>query len=85
MYSKSRNTLTALIVAASFLASGWLFGRPIQAAAHHDAAGAIAAASPVVASIGAGDSAWRGPHMRHLSLAMPYYSFLPIVTDRRAD
>ena len=30
MYSKTRNTLTALIVASLFLTAGWMFGRPVE-------------------------------------------------------
>lgn len=85
MYSKSRNTLTALIVAASFLASGWLLGQPIAPATQPGSTGAIAVATPAVASIDAGASAWRGPHIRHLSLTMPYYSFSVTALDRLAD
>lgn len=29
MYSKTRNTLTALVAASLFVVSGWLFGHPV--------------------------------------------------------
>ncbi|MBS0576928.1 MAG: hypothetical protein JSS45_11005 [Proteobacteria bacterium] len=85
MYSKTRNTLTALIAATLFMASGWMLGRPLDATAlpsgnllaqpsHDDDAGASM-----------GVTILRGHHDLRLSLSMPYYSFSLMKSDRRAD
>ncbi len=86
MYSKSRNTLTALIVASLFLATSWLAGRPLDAtqlAASH--ATPAPAASTRQDPPGIGQAILHGHRVTRLSLAMPYYSFSLTTSDRRAD
>jgi hypothetical protein len=84
MYSKTRNTLTALIAASLVVVAGWMFGRPVQAATIPDDMSA-----PVVIDNGAQIALDAGPmhahHAHRLSLAMPYYSFSLLSSQRRAD
>ena len=87
MYSKTRNTLTALIAASLLVSAGWLFGRPV----HSDlmvpqnglpAQVSLAAAATPIAMAG---SPLRSRHANRMSLAMPYYSFSLGLSPRRAD
>jgi len=86
MYSKTRNTLTALIAASLMVATGWMFGRPVHATSA-DPQGvlpvqvSLATASTPIAMVS-------GLHARRASrmgLAMPYYSFSLSIAQRRAD
>lgn len=84
MYSKTRNTLTALIAASLFLASGWIIGRPIDTA--RDVQLIDARDQPVNAHPnGVGQAQVREHRLLRLSLAMPYYSFSLTNVARRAD
>ncbi|HEY2345648.1 MAG TPA: hypothetical protein VGH80_07180 [Xanthomonadaceae bacterium] len=86
MYSKTRNTLTALMAASLFLAAGWTFGHPVETS--QDVAGtpstriAIAAAA---ARISLGPSVLHARHANRMSLAMPFYSFSLSMSQPRAD
>ena len=83
MYSKHRNTLTALIAATLFVASGWLLGRPVPAAEPGLPGQGIAAAAPSQVAIVSG-TALHAHHASRMSLAMPYYSF-SLASQGRAD
>ena len=86
MYSKTRNTLTALLAASLFLSAGWMLGRPVEAS---DAS--LNANAMHISIAGAGAQITLGPsvlHARHpnrMSLAMPYYSFSLAMSQRQAD
>lgn len=86
MYSKTRNTLTALTAASVFVVGGWLFGHPVSAAAppQHlvDLQIAIADAGP---QSGQEFTAMHVRHPNRMNLAMPYYSFALLTSPRRAD
>ncbi len=85
MYSKTRNTLTALIAASLFVASGWLFGHPVSAPT---------LSQPIDLHVSIADSGVQGAqaftvlHLRHanrMNLAMPYFSFSLQMPQRRTD
>ena len=85
MYSKTRNTLTALIAASLFLAAGWTFGRPVEATQDLSA---VPSAQMAVGGHGARMSLGPVLHARHanrMSLAMPFYSFSLSMSQPRAD
>ena len=86
MYSKTRNTLTALIAASLFVIGGWMLGHPVKPVALPLGAATIHASiidsGPQVAL------ASNTLHLRHASrmnFAMPYYSFALQVSQRRTD
>lgn len=85
MYSKTRNTLTALIAATLFLATGWTFGRPVPAG--QDLSGPSIQASAVAAGsrISFGTAVLHAHHANRMSLAMPFYAFSLSMAQRRAD
>jgi hypothetical protein len=86
MYSKTRNTLTALTAASLFAAAGWLFGHPVSAA--------MPLQPSVDLNVSIADNGTRNDqgltvlHIRHanrMNLAMPYYSFALLTSPHRAD
>ena len=86
MYSKTRNTLTALAAASLFAAAGWLFGHPVSTA--------MPLQPSVDLNVSIADNGTRNDpelallHIRHASrmnLAMPYDSFALLASPRRAD
>ena len=91
MYSKTRNTLTALIAASLFVAAGWLFGNPIGSAAFP--VGMPSSQAPNTATglrdtslrVAQTSGSMRPHHANRMSLAMPYYSFALLMPQRRAD
>lgn len=88
MYSKTRNSLVALIAASMFLASTWMLGQPLRTeqadmrSSNND--GATAAVS-AIASPHQGSLSARANHSLRLRLAMPYYSFSLTTFDRGVD
>ena len=87
MYSKTRNTLTALMAASLFAATGAMFGQPIpmseQSQLPVDLQATIADADMQDAItthdlVGA-------RHASHMSMAMPYFSFSLQLPQRRND
>lgn len=85
MYSKSRNTLTALIAASLFLTSGWMLGRPIDANALSTADSLAQPNHDESERASIGTTILHGHHDVRLTLSMPYYSFSLLKSDRRAD
>ena len=86
MYSKTRNTLTALIAASLFVAAGWLFGHPIDSAASSFGQAARHASMTDTGPQVALESVASHPRRAsRLNLAMPYYSFALLLPQRRAD
>lgn len=88
MYSKTRNSLTALATAALFLASTWMLGQPLraeQALAHTGGNGGTTLAVVPSASSRLDPSTLRAHHSLRLRLAMPYYSFSLTTFDRGVD
>ena len=87
MYSKTRNTLTALIAASLFVAGGWMFGHPVNP----DATSLGATTVPVSMTASTGpritldSTVLRARHASRLNLAMPYYSFALPMSQRRTD
>ena len=91
MYSKIRNTLTALIAASLFVATGWLFGHPVAATAPSQPSLVL----PEISTSGSVDAQddqatlqFAALHIRHvnrMNLAMPYFSFSLQVPQRRTD
>ena len=84
MYSKTRNTLTALVAASLFLASGWMFGRPVDAS-HATGSLLQSPAGLDEAHLTLGQAILHGRHATRVSLAMPFYSFSLTTSERRAD
>jgi hypothetical protein len=97
MYSKTRNTLTALTAAALFVVGGWLLGKP---AAHSEAEpyalpAAVAESNANVQLVVAGNvpstpdahavATLRSRHANRMNLSMPYFSFVQVLPQRRAD
>jgi hypothetical protein len=88
MYSKTRNTLTALIAASLLVASGWLVGRPVAATVGSDRQSALPAQVSIAgagAPIAMVSSSLHARHANRMSLGMPYYSFSLSMSQRRAD
>jgi hypothetical protein len=91
MYSKTRNTLTALIAASLFVAAGWMFGHPIDSAAFPTGMPSLQAPNTAIglrdASLRVAQTAssMRPRHANRMSMAMPYYSFALLMPQRRAD
>ncbi|HTA64784.1 MAG TPA: hypothetical protein VK753_04705 [Xanthomonadaceae bacterium] len=86
MYSKTRNTLTALIVASLFLTAGWTFGRPVEASvAPQNVASVQVSIAGSGAQISLGPAVLHARHANRMSLAMPFYSFSLAMSQRRAD
>jgi hypothetical protein len=86
MYSKTRNTLTALIAASLFVAGGWLFGHPVNMGA--EALGATTVHVAIIDTgtrIGLDSNALRMRHASRMNFAMPYYSFALPTSQRRTD
>ncbi len=84
MYSKTRNSLTALVAASLFLASGWMFGHPVQATAMAGSAGSLQSPADE-GRINIGQAILHGHRGTRMSLAMPFYSFSLTTSERRAD
>ena len=86
MYSKTRNTLTALIAASLFVAAGWLFGHPISSPASPlDTAIPQASMTDTGPQVALESVASHPRRASRLNLAMPYYSFALMLPQRRAD
>ena len=88
MYSKTRNTLTALFAASMFVASGWLFGRPVSAEPMQASTGlrlAVADNGTPALLAAHGLSAMHLRHASRMNLAMPYFSFSLQASQRRTD
>ncbi len=85
MYSKTRNTLTALTAASLFVAAGWTFGHPIKVAAVQPAIDLSASIVNVGARGAIGASALDIRHASRMNLAMPYFSFSLQMPQRRND
>lgn len=86
MYSKTRNTLTALIAASLFVAGGWMFGHPVNSIALP--MGAATVHVPIAGAdtrIALDSTALRARHANRMNFAMPYYSFALQVSQRRTD
>ena len=85
MYSKTRNSLTALVAASLFLASGWMFGHPVQANPMVGSPVSLQSAAADEAHLTIGQAILHGHHGTRMSLAMPFYSFSLTTSERRAD
>ena len=86
MYSKTRNTLTALIAASLFVAGGWMFGHPVYSNA--SPLGATILQTSITATgtrISLDSMALRARHASRMNFAMPYYSFALQTSQRRTD
>jgi len=87
MYSKTRNTLTALIAASLFVAGGWMLGHPVNPIALPLGSSTMIHASIIDTGPQAA-LASNALHLRHanrMNFAMPYYSFALQVSQRRTD
>jgi hypothetical protein len=86
MYSKTRNTLTALIAASLFVAAGWLIGHPVDsAAASFGQTTTHVPMTDTVQQVALESVASHPRRASRLNLAMPYYSFALLLPQRRAD
>jgi hypothetical protein len=91
MYSKTRNTLTALIAASLFAAAGWMFGHPIDSATFPIGMPSLQAPDTAAGlhdtnlRVAQTSGSMRARHANRMSLAMPYYSFAMLMPQRRAD
>jgi hypothetical protein len=86
MYSKTRNTLTALIVASLFVAGGWMLGHPVNSNASPLGVMTVQASITATSShIGLDSTALRMRHAGRMNFAMPYYSFALPTSQRRTD
>jgi phosphate/sulfate permease len=85
MYSKTRNTLTALIAASLLVAAGWLFGHPISAAASPLGSAPLHASMTDIGPQVAETLASRPHRANRMNLAMPYYSFALLIPQSRAN
>ena len=86
MYSKARNTLTALIAASLLVTGGWMFGQPVTS--NELLQGSTAAPASLTSSgtrITLDSTALRARHASRMNLAMPYYSFALPISQRRTD
>jgi len=86
MYSKTRNTLTALIAASLFVAGGWMFGHPVDL--NVSSLGATPAPVSVTSAgprITLDSTALRIHRASRMTFAMPYYSFALPTSQRRTD
>ena len=87
MYSKTRNTLTALLAASLFVVAGGLFGQPIAAPAQSQPA-SIALQASLADAQAHTRSDTPAVHVRYanrMNLAMPYFSFSLQLPQRRND
>jgi hypothetical protein len=86
MYSRTRNTLTALAAATLFVAGGWLFGHPVAYSVQESGTSQRTA---MLADAGLQDSrayvALRARHANRMNLSMPYFSFVQVLPQRRND
>ncbi len=86
MYSKTRNTLTALIAASLFVAAGWLFGHPLKPIALPLGMATMhASIIDSVPQVALASNTLRLRHANRMNFAMPYYSFALQVSQRRTD
>ncbi|MEO8742731.1 MAG: hypothetical protein ABI365_06005 [Lysobacteraceae bacterium] len=86
MYSKTRNTLIALIAASLFATTGVMFGQPIPTPAQSQPSMDLQATivdADLQDAITAHAMSVRPAN--HMSLAMPYFSFSLQLPQRRAD
>ena len=85
MYSRTRNTLTALATAMLFVAGSWMFGHPVAPAAQEP----DTVLRAVLADAGPRDaqdfSALRTHRANRMTLGMPYFSFVQVLPQRRND
>ena len=85
MYSRTRNTLTALSAAMLFVAGGWLFGHPVAYSAQESGT----SLHIVLADAGPQDArnpgALRVHRSNRMNLGMPYFSFVQVLPQRRND
>jgi len=86
MYSKTRNTLTALIAASLFVTGGWMFGHPVDSNLSSLGAAAVPASMTSTGPrITMDPTALRARHAGRMTFAMPYYSFALPTSQRRTD
>ncbi len=85
MYSKTRNTLTALTAASLFVAAGWMFGHPIKVVAVRPAIDLSASIVNVGTRGEIGAGALNIRRASRMNLAMPYFSFSLQMPQRRND
>jgi len=86
MYSKTRNTLTALIAASLFVAGGWMFGHPVNSnLSSLDAMTVPVSITSAGTRITLDSTALRARHASRMNFAMPYYSFALPTSQRRTD
>jgi hypothetical protein len=86
MYSRTKNTLTALAAAMVFVAGGWLFGHPVAYSAQESGNSSL---PTMLADAGPQDarefSALRVHRANRMNLSMPYFSFVQVLPQRRND
>jgi hypothetical protein len=96
MYSKIRNTLTAYAAAALFIACGWLLSGPAPSTTQPEPVVATlptALTSADTADVKDEDSTpevhqaivLRAHRANRMNLSMPYFSFVQVLPQRRAD
>ena len=98
MYSKTKNTLSAFVAAVLFVAGVLAFSRPAAAPTQNDADTialpamlADADTSDLDETVAAdarnahGAVALHGHRTNRMSLSMPYFSFVQVLPQRRAD
>ena len=85
MYSKFRNTTTALIVTGLMLGTGWFLGHPVAADAGTLSSPPVPIAMASATPVRFDPTVLRSHHGSRMSLAMPYYSFSLSISQRRAD
>jgi hypothetical protein len=92
MYSKTKNTLSAFVAAALFVAGVLAFSRPAVPAAQGTED--MTALPAVLADADTDDADARNSHemvvlrshrSNRMSLSMPYFSFVQVLPQRRAD
>jgi len=86
MYSKTRNTLTALLAASLFVTGGWMFGHPVNPnfASLGATTAPVSMADPAP-RITLDSTALRTHRATRMTFAMPYYSFALPTPQRRTD
>jgi hypothetical protein len=85
MYSRTRNTLTALAAATLFVAGGWLFGHPVAFSAQQPGNSTRAMLADTGPQDARGFSALRVHRANRMNLSMPYFSFVQVLPQRRND
>ena len=85
MYSRTRNTLTALATAMLFVAGSWSFGHPVAPTAQEPNAVLRAMLADAGPQGGQDFVALRAHRTNRMNLSMPYFSFVHVLPQRRAD